>query len=83
MLQPSDVAMVAPLPYHARRYMFLWIFLSAAVIMVNKYVLSMSGFPYPVALTCTHMLFCSILAFALVKLGFVEAVPISADTYLG
>ncbi|GIL65961.1 hypothetical protein Vafri_19608 [Volvox africanus] len=63
-------------------YMFLWIGLSAAVIMINKYVLSMSGFPYPVALTCTHMLFCAVLAFLLVKLGFVEAVSISADTYL-
>ncbi|PNW87036.1 hypothetical protein CHLRE_02g106200v5 [Chlamydomonas reinhardtii] len=62
--------------------MFIWIFLSAAVIMVNKYVLSMSGFPYPVALTCTHMGFCSILAFVLVKGGFVEAVNITADTYL-
>lgn len=65
-----------------RRCMFLWIFLSAAVILVNKYVLSVSGFPYPIALTCTHMAFCSILAFLVVKLGFAEATPISADTYL-
>lgn len=63
-------------------YMFLWIFLSAAVIMVNKYVLSVSGFPYPVALTCTHMAFCSVMAFGLVKSGLVEAVNITVDTYL-
>ena len=63
-------------------YMFLWIFLSAAVIMVNKYVLSVSGFPYPVALTCTHMAFCSVMAFGLVKSGMVEAVNITVDTYL-
>lgn len=62
--------------------MFLWIFLSAAVILVNKYVLSVSGFPYPIALTCTHMLFCSILAWLVVKLGFAEATPITADTYI-
>ncbi|GAX76953.1 hypothetical protein CEUSTIGMA_g4400.t1 [Chlamydomonas eustigma] len=62
--------------------MFLWIFLSAAVILVNKYVLSVSGFPYPVALTCTHMLFCSVAAFLVVKMGFAEVTPISADTYL-
>ncbi|KAJ9533354.1 hypothetical protein QJQ45_026415 [Haematococcus lacustris] len=62
--------------------MFLWIFLSAFVIMVNKYVLSISGFPYPVALTCSHMLFCSILAWCLVKIGWADVVPISADTYL-
>ena len=63
--------------------MALWIFLSAAVILVNKYVLSHSGFPYPIALTCTHMLFCSVLAFIVVKLGYAEVTPISADTYLG
>jgi hypothetical protein len=63
--------------------MFLWIFLSAAVILLNKYVLSMSGFPYPVALTCIHMGFCSSLAWILVKLGVVEATPITVDVYLG
>lgn len=63
--------------------MFLWIFLSAAVILVNKYVLSVSGFPYPIALTCTHMLFCSVLAWVVVKLGFAEATPITPDTYIG
>lgn len=62
--------------------MLLWIFLSAAVILINKYILSLSGFPYPVALTCTHMLLCSVVAFSLVKLGVVEAVNITADTYL-
>ncbi|MEW5298216.1 MAG: hypothetical protein WDW38_001058 [Sanguina aurantia] len=62
--------------------MLLWIFLSAAVILINKYVLTFSGFPYPLALTCTHMLFCSALAFVLVKTGTVEAVVITADTYL-
>jgi len=64
------------------RCMFLWITLSAAVILVNKYVLSHSGFPYPVALTCTHMLFCSVMAWLVVKLGLAEVTPISADTYL-
>lgn len=62
--------------------MSLWIFLSAAVILVNKYVLSVSGFPYPLALTATHMAFCSVLAFLVVKMGFAEATPISADTYI-
>ena len=64
------------------RYMLLWIVLSALVILLNKYVLSLSGFPYPVALTCTHMLFSSVMAFAIVKLGWAEATPISVDTYL-
>ena len=32
-------------------YVALWIFLSAAVILYNKWVLAYHGFPYPVALT--------------------------------
>lgn len=64
------------------RIMLLWIVLSAAVILVNKYVLSVAGFPYPVALTCTHMLFCSVLAFGLVRTGVVDVVQITADTYI-
>ena len=30
-------------------YIFLWVFLSAAVILLNKYVLAYSGFPYPIS----------------------------------
>lgn len=62
--------------------MLLWVCLSTAVILINKYILSMSGFPYPVALTCSHMLFCSILASALVRAGWAEAVPIGPDLYI-
>ena len=62
--------------------MILWIALSAIVILINKYILSFSGFPYPVALTCVHMLFCSALAIGLVRAGVVEATPITADTYI-
>lgn len=63
--------------------MLLWISLSAAVILINKYILSIANFPYPLALTCTHMLFCSVVAWVVVKLGFVDAVAISAETYIG
>lgn len=45
----------------------LWIILSAVVILFNKYILSVYGFPYPIALTMTHMAFCSAIAFALVR----------------
>jgi hypothetical protein len=76
-------SILATMPRHGIcRYMVLWIVLSAAVILVNKYVLSLSGFPYPVALTCTHMLFCSTLAFIIVKMGWAEAAPLSAETYI-
>jgi hypothetical protein len=34
-------------------YILLWIFLSASTILINKYLLSEAGFPFPIALTLT------------------------------
>lgn len=63
------------------RYVTLWITLSAAVILYNKWVLSYSGFKYAIALTMWHMLFCSLLAAALVRSGVVEPVTVSNELY--
>jgi hypothetical protein len=60
----------------------LWIGLSAAVILINKYVLAMSGFPFPIALTLTHMAFCASLAFVLVKLGVSDTAHMDSNTYI-
>lgn len=49
--------------------MALWISLSATVILFNKFVLSYSGFPYPIALTMVHMAFCSAVTALLVHYG--------------
>lgn len=65
----------------ACRYIFLWIALSIGVILANEHVLVYSGFPYPVALTMFHMALSSVLAAALVYLGFVEAPPLTVRTY--
>ena len=46
-------------------YVSLWIFLSGAVIIYNKWILAVYGFSYPITLTMWHMGFSSILAFAL------------------
>ncbi|KAG2455118.1 hypothetical protein HYH02_000938 [Chlamydomonas schloesseri] len=62
-------------------YILLWIFLSALVIMVNKYVLAYANFPYPIALTLTHMAFCSCLALVIIKLGLVDTVHMDSATY--
>lgn len=56
-------------------YVCLWIFLSSMVILFNKYILDkkMYNWPFPLSLTMIHMAFCSVLAFALVRLcRFVE-----------
>lgn len=63
-------------------YVALWISLSAGVILYNKYILAYGGFPYPVALTLWHMVFCAGLAIGLVKSGYVEPVNMSRDTYI-
>jgi len=64
-------------------YVGLWILLSASVILYNKYVLTVFGFPYPVSLTMIHMAFCSALAFVMVRvLKIVSGVKMNLDTYI-
>ena len=48
-------------------YVSLWIGLSGAVIIYNKWILAVFGFPYPITLTMWHMGFSSVLAFVLVR----------------
>uniref|UniRef100_A0A7R9Z8N2 Sugar phosphate transporter domain-containing protein n=1 Tax=Chlamydomonas euryale TaxID=1486919 RepID=A0A7R9Z8N2_9CHLO len=62
-------------------YIAVWIGLSAAVILINKYVLAYSGFPFPIALTLIHMAFCATLAFLLIKLGVSDTVHMDSQTY--
>ena len=67
----------------AYTYVGLWIGLSAGVILFNKYVLTVFGFPFPVALTMIHMAFCSALAFLLVRVfKVVKGVNMSRDQYV-
>ena len=63
-------------------YVSVWIFLSAAVILFNKYILSVYGFPFPIALTMIHMAFCSALAFVIVRgLKWVPSSNLSKEMY--
>jgi len=60
----------------------IWIALSAGVILFNKYILSVYGFPFPIALTMIHMGFCSFLAFILVRVAkVVPGASVSRETY--
>ncbi|EFN57597.1 hypothetical protein CHLNCDRAFT_51167 [Chlorella variabilis] len=63
-------------------YVFLWITLSAAVILYNKWVLAYYAFPYPIALTMWHMFFCAGLASLIIRAGYVEPVKMNAETYV-
>lgn len=40
-------------------YVLIWMSISIAVILFNKWLLAYSGFPFPIALTVWHMAFCS------------------------
>ncbi|KAF8400656.1 hypothetical protein HHK36_013955 [Tetracentron sinense] len=66
-------------------YVGIWIFLSFTVIVYNKYILDkkMYNWSFPISLTMIHMLFCSSLAFILVRvLKLVEPVSMSRDLYV-
>ena len=54
-------------------YVLLWVSLSGAVIMYNKWILVFYDFPFPVTLTMWHMGFSSVLAAICVKTGWVPA----------
>eukprot|EP00239_Pterosperma_sp_CCMP1384_P005882 CAMPEP_0197853150 /NCGR_PEP_ID=MMETSP1438-20131217/22186_1 /TAXON_ID=1461541 /ORGANISM="Pterosperma sp., Strain CCMP1384" /LENGTH=348 /DNA_ID=CAMNT_0043467455 /DNA_START=374 /DNA_END=1420 /DNA_ORIENTATION=- len=61
----------------------IWIALSAAVILFNKYLLSEYGFPYPIALTMFHMGFCSTIAFVVIRvLKLVDSIGMDSETYM-
>ena len=64
--------------------MAMWIALSGSVILINKWILDpqLGGFPYPLALSGTHMAFCSVLSSAIVRAGLVEAPPLPLHVYL-
>ena len=48
-------------------FVAVWMSISMAVIMFNKWILAYSGFGYPVALTMWHMVFCTALVTVLVR----------------
>ncbi|PNW80203.1 hypothetical protein CHLRE_08g382350v5 [Chlamydomonas reinhardtii] len=48
-------------------YVLMWMGVSIAVILFNKWLLAYSGFPFPIALTLWHMFFCSTVGFICVR----------------
>ncbi|KDD74809.1 hypothetical protein H632_c1059p0 [Helicosporidium sp. ATCC 50920] len=63
-------------------YVILWMSISIAVILFNKWLLAFSGFPFPITLTMWHMFFCSSVGFIVVRvLGLVKPHNLSAREY--
>ena len=64
-------------------YVATWIGLSSGVILFNKYILSFFGFPFPISLTMIHMLFCSTLAFLIIRVfKLVQSNDLDRQTYI-
>ena len=51
----------------AYSYVVVWMTVSCAVILFNKWLLAYTPFHYPLALTLWHMVFCSISGFLVVR----------------
>ena len=64
-------------------YVICWMSISIAVIMFNKWLLAYSGFPFPIALTVWHMLFCSLVGILAVRvLKLVKSHNMSQRDYI-
>ncbi len=63
--------------------MLTWMSISISVILFNKWLLAFSGFPYPIALTSWHMLFCSVVGFLCVRVfKVVKSHNMTRDAYV-
>ncbi|KAI8467680.1 MAG: triose-phosphate transporter family-domain-containing protein [Monoraphidium minutum] len=72
-------------PIVAYGCILLWVVISSATVMLNKWVLDprLGGFPYPLTLTATHMAFCAAAAGALAAAGLVKRPPpVEARSFL-
>jgi hypothetical protein len=61
-MMPKDAASQAKVMREVIKsytYVLIWMGISISVILFNKWLLAFSGFPFPIALTLWHMLFCS------------------------
>lgn len=64
-------------------YVVIWMSISIAVILFNKWLLAYSGFPFPIALTLWHMFFCSFVGVLCVRiLRVVKSHNMSSREYM-
>ena len=63
-------------------YVLIWMGISISVILFNKWLLAFSGFPFPIALTLWHMIFCSFVGVMAVRvLKVVKSHNMTAQDY--
>ncbi|KAI0020492.1 triose-phosphate transporter family-domain-containing protein [Xylariomycetidae sp. FL0641] len=86
-LETGGVAPPAPSRnIHPALYIALWIALSSAVILFNKWVLASAGFNFPLFLTTWHMAFATLMTQLLARFSTVLdsrlKVPMDPPTYM-
>ncbi|GLI68172.1 hypothetical protein VaNZ11_012512 [Volvox africanus] len=64
---PASQAKVLREVIRSYTYVLIWMGISIAVILFNKWLLAFSGFPFPIALTLWHMFFCSCVGILAVR----------------
>lgn len=64
---PAGRARIVREVVRAYTYVLLWMSISCAVILFNKWLLAYSGFPFPIALTLWHMAVCSTVGILAVR----------------
>ncbi|EFJ45992.1 hypothetical protein VOLCADRAFT_63129 [Volvox carteri f. nagariensis] len=64
---PASQAKVIREVIRSYTYVLIWMGISIAVILFNKWLLAYSGFPFPIALTLWHMFFCSCVGVVAVR----------------
>ena len=71
LLHAAHAALASSMSAYTLSMIAAWCFSNIGVILLNKYILSVWGFKYPVFLTACHMLMCVALSFAVRASGMV------------
>lgn len=81
----TSMSVFGPGALRAYSYMLLWMVLSGAVVMINKWILDpkLGGWSYPLCLTAIHQAFCSTAATALSQTRHCDApVAMTRDLFV-
>mmetsp|Transcript_41161 Transcript_41161/g.131737 ORF Transcript_41161/g.131737 Transcript_41161/m.131737 type:complete len:357 (+) Transcript_41161:322-1392(+) len=69
--EPQSSAKPASMPPLTLMLIVSWYLSNIGVILLNKYLLSIYGFKFPIFLTMLHMIACSLMSYAVSLLGLV------------
>lgn len=80
--RPELAAVASPMSAYTFSMIVAWYFSNIGVVLLNKYLLSIWGFKYPIFLTMCHMLMCAALSFAVRASGMVPRQNLKSRRHL-